>query len=144
MALQRWDGSRLRGFGALVRDLAEGFAGLARGEARLATLELHAATKGIAKGATLMATAAALAVLGALSLLTGLMLLAGDQWLPADRYWLAALIVVVVTGAIAAWFVRRGLALVSASRLAPDETVATLKEDKEWLKQRLTSGGTSS
>ena len=28
--------------------------------------------------------------------------------------------------------------------LAPNETVTTLKEDKEWLKQRLTSGATSS
>jgi hypothetical protein len=72
----------------------------------------------------------------------GLVLLAGDQWLPADRYWLAGLIGVLVTGGAAAVLVRQGMALVSPRRLAPDETVATLKEDKEWLKQRLTSDAT--
>jgi len=49
----------------------------------------------------------------------------------------------VITGAIAAWFAKRGLALVSPSQLAPNETATTLKEDREWLKQRLTSGATS-
>ena len=32
----------------------------------------------------------------------------------------------------------------SPRELMPDETVATLKEDKEWLKRQLTSGATSS
>ena len=70
-------------------------------------------------------------------------MLIGDQWLPADRYWLSALIVLVITGATAAWLAKRGLTLVSPSHLAPHETVTTLKEDKEWLKQRLTSDATS-
>jgi len=40
-------------------------------------------------------------------------------------------------------FVKRGQAALSPANLAPDKTVASLKEDKEWLRQRLTSGGTS-
>jgi uncharacterized membrane protein YqjE len=83
-------------------------------------------------------------LLGMLSLLTGIVLLIGDQWLPKDLYWVAALVVLVITGAMAAWFVKRGMAQLSPSALAPNETVTTLKEDKEWLKQRLTSGATSS
>jgi tricarballylate dehydrogenase len=35
-------------------------------------------------------------------------------------------------------------ALLEPRQLAPTETVTTLKEDTEWLKQRLTSGATSS
>jgi hypothetical protein len=69
--------------------------------------------------------------------------LVGDQWLPRDLYWLAALILLAITGGLAGWFAKRGMALLSPSQLAPNETVTTLKEDKEWLKQRLTSGATS-
>jgi hypothetical protein len=63
--------------------------------------------------------------------------------MPSDRYWLAALIMLVIACAIAAWLARRGAKYLAPSELAPTETVATLKEDSEWLKQRLTSGGTS-
>ena len=76
------------------------------------------------------------------ALIAGLVLLIGDQWLPSDRYWLAALIVALLCGGIAAWLAKRGAALVSPKALTPDETVTTLKEDKEWLKQRLTSVAT--
>jgi len=40
-------------------------------------------------------------------------------------------------------FVKRATTQLSPANLAPDQTIATLKEDKEWLKQRLTSGATS-
>jgi hypothetical protein len=50
----------------------------------------------------------------------------------------------VVAGALALFFMSRGMALLSPKQLAPEETVATLKEDTAWLKQRLTSGATSS
>jgi hypothetical protein len=136
--------SSRRGIGALLRDLAEGSATLVRGEVRLAKLELGGAAAGIGRGTAFVATGAVLALLGGLSLLTGLVLLIGDQWLPADLYWVAALLVLVITGALAAYFMKRGMALLSPSQLAPNETVTTLKEDKEWLKQRLTSGATSS
>jgi uncharacterized membrane protein YqjE len=133
-----------RSIGALLRDLAEGSAMLVRGEVRLARIETGAAIAGVGKGTAFVATGAVLALLGSLSVLAGVVLLIGDQWLPADLYWVAALIVLLISGAIAVWFAKRGLALLSPSQLAPNETVTTLKEDKEWLKQRLTSGVTSS
>ena len=58
--------------------------------------------------------------------------------------WVAALIFALITGGLAAWFAHRGRTMLSPSALAPHETVATLKEDKEWLKHPLTSGATSS
>jgi hypothetical protein len=142
MAVDRRDGGR--GIGALLRDLAEGSATLVRGEVTLAKLEIGSIVRGIGQGTAFVAMGAVLALLGGLCLLAGIVLLVGDQWLPADRYWLAALIMLVITGGLAAWFVKRGMALVSPNQLAPNETVTTLKEDKEWLKQRLTSGATSS
>jgi drug/metabolite transporter (DMT)-like permease len=132
-----------RGIGALVRELADGSATLVRSEAQLARAEISQLVKGIATGTGFVAIGGVLALLGGLSLLAGVILLIGDQWLPRDLYWVAALLVVVVSGGIALLFARRGLALLSPSALAPDQTVETLKEDKEWLKQRMTSGATS-
>lgn len=126
-----------RTLGTLLRDLAEGSAALVRQEVRLARLEFTRILGGVGTGTASVASGGILALLGALCFFTGLVLLAGDQWL-RDRYWLAALIVTLITGAVAAWFAKRGISLLSPRQLAPTETVATLKEDKEWLKQQLT------
>jgi hypothetical protein len=134
----------MRGFAELLRELADGSARLFRDEAKLARMELADVANETARGAVAVALGGVLVLLGGLSLIAGVVLLAGDQWLPRDLYWLAALIMVIAMGAVAALMAKRGLALLSPSHLAPDETVATLKEDKEWLKQRLTSGATSS
>ena len=139
MATGREDG---RGIGVLLRDLADGGAALLRQEVRLARVEMAAIANAVGMGTALTASGAVLTVLGAFALLTGLIMLAGDQWL-RDRYWLAALIGAVIAGGIAAWMARRGAAHLSPRRLLPDETVATLKEDKEWLKRQLKSGATS-
>jgi drug/metabolite transporter (DMT)-like permease len=132
-----------RSLGMLLRDLAEGSASLVRGEAKLAKVELSQMASGIGKGTALVATGAVIGLLGSLSVVAGIVLLIGDQWLPADQYWLGALVVLVIAGAIAVVLARRGMSLLAPSQLAPTETVTTLKEDKEWLKQRLTSGATS-
>ena len=116
MTIDSHNGSR--GFGAILRDLSQSGIALVRSELRLARLEIG-------------------------DVVAGLVLIVGDQWLAADRYWLAALIVMLVAGALAAVLAKRGLQLVSPSHLAPRETVETLKEDQEWVKQQLTSGATS-
>jgi len=130
--------SGTRTIGDLFRDLAEDGVALFREEVRLARVELGAAAHGIGMGTGLVATGAVLALLGTLATLVGIALLIGDQWLPADRYWVAALILLVITAGVAVLFAKRGMALVSPRQLAPDQTATTLKEDKEWLKQRLT------
>ena len=129
--------------GALLRDLAEGSSSLVRQELRLVRLELTERLGAMATGAALIVSGSVFMLLGGLSLLTGLILLGADQWL-RDRYWLAALIVLAIAGALAVFFMSRGMALLSPKQLAPEQTVATLKEDTEWLKRRLTSGATSS
>ena len=133
-----------RGIGVLLRDLAEGSAELVRGEVRLARLEIGTAAGAAGKGTAFVATGGVLVLLGTLAAFTGVVLLIGDQWLPRDLYWLAALLVALIAGGVAAWLALRGRAALSPSALAPHETVATLKEDREWLKQQLTSEKTSS
>ena len=68
----------------------------------------------MATGATLIVSGSIFALLGGLSLLIGLILLGADQWL-RDRYWLAALIVLAIAGALAVFFMSRGMALLSPS-----------------------------
>jgi hypothetical protein len=133
--VQRNDGQR--SLGTLLRDLAEGSAALVRDEVRLARREFSGLLGGVGRGTVAVATGGVLALLGTLAFLAGLILLAGDQWL-RDRYWLAALIVTAIAGGAAMFFAKRGLGLLSAKQLAPDQTLATLQEDKEWLKRRLT------
>ena len=133
-----------RGVGVLLRDLAEGSAELVGGEVRLARLEIGTAAGAAGRGTAFIATGGVLLLLGTLATFTGIVLLIGDQWLPRDLYWLAALLVALITGGVAAWLALRGRTALSPSALAPHETVATLKEDREWLRQQLTSGKTSS
>ena len=131
-----------RSIGTLLRELAEGGTLLMRHEIRLARLEFADVLGAVGKGTASVAAGGVLALLGALAVFSGIILLAGDQWL-RDQYWLAALIVTAIAGGVAAWFAKRGMALLSSKQLVPDQTVATLKEDKEWLKRQLTSGATS-
>jgi uncharacterized membrane protein YqjE len=140
MAVEHDDGRR--GVGSLLRDLAEGSGALVRNEVKLARIELQKMVSGVGRGTAMVATGGVLGLLGTLSFFTGIVLLGGDQWFH-DRYWVAALVFTVIAFAIAFVFVRRAQAALSPANLAPDKTVASLKEDKEWLRQRLTSGGTS-
>src|SRR6476469_468321 len=140
MAVDQNDGRR--GVGSLLRDLAEGSGALVRNEVKLARIEIQHAVGCIGRGTAMVASGGVFGLLGTLSLFTGIVLLGGDQWFH-DRYWVAALVFTVIAFVIAFVFVKRGQAALSPANLAPDKTVASLKEDKEWLRQRLTSGGTS-
>jgi uncharacterized membrane protein YqjE len=133
-----------RGFADLVRAFARDGGDLLRQEARLARLELASVASHVARGSAQVTLGVVLLLLGGLSLIAGLVLLVGDQWLPRDRYWLAALLVVVVAGAVAMWLAARGRAALRPDALMPVHTLESLKEDREWLKHPRMSGGTSS
>jgi uncharacterized membrane protein YqjE len=133
-----------RGFADLVRAFARDGGDLLRQEARLARLELTSVASHVARGSAQVTLGVVLLLLGGLSLVAGLVLLVGDQWLPRDRYWLAALLVVVVAGAVAMWLAARGTSALRPAALMPVHTLESLKEDREWLKHPRMSGGTSS
>ena len=134
---------RTRSFAALFRDLADASAELLRGEMRLARMEFGDIAANVSRGGAQVALGAVLLLLGGLSLATGAVLLVGDQWLPQDRYWLAAFVVMAIAGAFAGWLAKRGMAQLSPSNLAPEQSIESLREDKEWLKRQLKSGATS-
>src|SRR5688572_25849370 len=88
-----------RGISSLLRELGEGGSTLVRHELKLAKLEVSELAREVGTGTGMVAGGAVLALLGALALFTGVVLLVGDQWL-RDRYWLGALLVTVLAGAV--------------------------------------------
>ena len=131
------DDRQTAGIGTLLRDLVEGSGELVQHELRLARLEAAELVRGIGARAGMVAVGGVLGLLGGLSLLAGVILLVGDQWLH-DDYWLAALIVTVLAGGVAAFYAWRGKQRLTPAQFVPNQTVATLKEDVEWLKRQRT------
>ena len=125
------------GIGTLLKELVEGSGELVQHEMRLARVEATELARGIGVGTAFVAVGGVLGLLGGLCLLAGLIMLIGDQWLH-DDYWLAALIVTLIAGGVAAFYAWRGRQRLTAAQFVPNQTVATLKEDVEWLKRQRT------
>jgi len=122
--------------GELVKELSEQTTTLVRQEIELAKAELSQKGKVVGEGAGMFGGAAVVGLL-ALGTLTTMILALLDK---AMDLWVAALIVTLVYGAIAAV-----LALSGRDRIkkgmppAPEQTVETVKEDVQWAKSRAKS-----
>jgi membrane protein len=99
-----------------------------RADFAAARREVGGIVRSIGAGAVIVASGTVIALLGTLSLVAGVILLLGDQWLPSDLYWLAALVVALVTGGIAVGLARRGKALVRAGLARPRDIIASVQE----------------
>jgi uncharacterized membrane protein YqjE len=127
---------RERSIGELLRQLSEQTTRLVHQELELAKAELQQKGKQAGAGAGMFGGAGALG-LAALGALTACFILALDAVMPA---WLAALIVAVIYGAIAAFLALRGRDKVKqATPLVPEQTIETVKEDVEWAKTQMRS-----
>jgi Putative Actinobacterial Holin-X, holin superfamily III len=122
--------------GELVKDLATETSTLVRQEIDLAKAEMTDRGKRAGKGVGMLAAGAVVAVL-AFGALTAGLIAALDLAMPT---WLAALIVTVVYGAIAAVLVQIGRKQVQeAAPPVPEETIESVKEDVQWAKTRTRS-----
>ena len=127
---------RDRPLGDLVKQLAEQTSTLVRQEVELAKAEVAQKGQQAGKGAGLIGAAAVIGLLAAGSLTAFLIMLLDG----ALANWLAALIVAVVFGAIAAILALQGRNRIrAASPPMPEQTVETVKEDVEWAKTRAAS-----
>jgi hypothetical protein len=130
------DDLRDRSLGELLKQLSEETTRLVHQELELAKAELTQKGKQAGAGAGLFGGAGAIG-LAALGALTACFILALNAIMPA---WLAALIVAVVYGAIAAFLALRGRDKVKqATPLVPKQTIETVKEDVEWAKTQMRS-----
>jgi hypothetical protein len=130
---------RERPIGDLVKQLASQTSTLVRQEIDLAKAEMSQKASTAGKGAGLMGGAAVVGLLAAGALTACLILVLSE----AMDAWLAALIVAVVMGAVAAVLGLAGRNKVrEASPAVPEQTVETVKEDVEWAKTRTPSART--
>jgi uncharacterized membrane protein YqjE len=130
------DELRERPMGDLVKQLGAQTSTLVRQEIDLAKAELTEKGRVAGQGAGLFGGAAVVGLMAA-GALTAALILALDTAMDA---WLAALIVTVVMGALAALLALQGRNRVrAAAPPVPQQTIETVKEDVEWAKTRTPS-----
>ena len=130
---------RERPLGELLKQLSEETTRLVHQELELAKAELAQKGRQAGLGAGLFGAAGAIGFL-ALAALTTCFILALDAAMPA---WLAALLVAVVYGGLAAVLAVRGRAKVrQATPPLPEQTIETVKEDVQWAKTQMRSDKT--
>jgi len=122
--------------GDLVKQLSEQTTTLVRKELELAKAELSEKGKVAGQGAGMFGGAAVTGLL-ALGALTVVIIALLDK---AMALWVAALVVTVVYGAIAAVMAKAGRDRVKQGLPpAPEQTVETVKEDVQWAKSQAKS-----
>ena len=122
-----------RSIAALLSDLASESALLIRQELALLKAELHEKFSRVGQGASALTAGGLIAFSGWLVLLAAAVLGLATV-LPG---WLAALIVALVVLAIAGALVFIGKSRFDADSLMPRRTMRSLREDEEWLRERL-------
>jgi MFS family permease len=127
---------RDQSIGELVKDLATETSTLVRQEIDLAKAEVTERGKRAGKGAGMLGAAALVGLLAG-GALTACLIAALDG---AMATWLAALIVTVVFGAIAAVLAMTGRKQIrEAAPPVPEQAIDSVKEDVQWAKTRTRS-----
>jgi hypothetical protein len=123
-----------KSLGALFAELAQETSSLVRQEVQLAKAELTQSATEIGKAMGFMVVAGAIAYAGFLALLAAIIL---GLWYAGLTGWVAALLVGLVVLAISVILIQRARAMLNAANLAPRKTVASLKDDTEWVKEQM-------
>lgn len=116
----------------LVRRLVSGTVGLAKLEVQRGREEMGRNLAQLKGGIVLLAIAAALVVVFVIGLIAFIMAV-----LVAIGLWWVDLIILVVLLVIAGLLARSGIGRVTSTSFTPEETIASVKEDIEWLKSRV-------
>jgi uncharacterized membrane protein YqjE len=139
MAADHNNNLREHGTGELLKELSDHTTTLVRQEIELAKAELGEKGKKAGLGAGMFGGAGLFGIF-ALAALTTCIIVALDSAMPL---WLAALIVAVVYGAIAAVLALQGRNKVQeAGPPVPEQASESVKEDVQWAKTQAKSGRT--
>jgi uncharacterized membrane protein YqjE len=124
-------GARRESLGELIGDLASNTANLVRDEVALVRQELQQKLKTVQAAAAVIAVGAFLALIAAMALCaTVILALAKFVGL-----WQSSLIVGLALGMAAGAFISIGVSRFKRTSLRPEQTIETLEENKEWLKE---------
>lgn len=122
-----------RSLGELFSELTQETRTLVRREVQLAKAEMSQKVSRVGKDVGFLAAGGAVAYAGLLAIVAAMIFVLAEIGL---ELWLSALLVGIVVAAIGYFLVRKGLDALKREELAPQQTVETLKEDKEWAKDQ--------
>ena len=122
-----------RSLGDLFSELAAETGTLVRHEVSLAQAELTEKATVVGKNVGYLAVGGAVGYAAMLAVVAGVIL--GLSMFMAA--WLAALLVGVVIGIVAFVLISSALSELRKTELKPEETVESIKEDAQWLKNQL-------
>jgi len=120
----------------LVKRLVSGGVGLAKLEVRRGRQEMARNLSHLKGGVIKLAIAAGLVLTFLIALIAFII-----GVLIAIGLWWVALIVVLALLALAGFLAWRGIKQVTSTSFTPEETIASVKEDIEWAKNRLLRRG---
>lgn len=144
-AQERMERERHAGNGAsistLIGDLTRQMVRLVRQEVELAKVEMADKARIIGRNAVAIVAGAAVAWAGVLALVatvTAILFVALWNTMPFyHALWLSPLIVAVVLGIVGYALIQKGIRTIKRTDIMPHQTVETLREDKEWLKNEI-------
>ncbi len=126
-------GEQPRPLGDLFADLVRETGSLVKNEIALAKTEMTAKASSAAKDAAMVGVGSGIALLGAIALLAAV--IAGlSTVMPV---WLAALVVGGVLSGLGAALAMSGLKKLQHLDPVPRQTVETLEENKQWLREQV-------
>ncbi|HEY0601917.1 MAG TPA: phage holin family protein [Herpetosiphonaceae bacterium] len=121
-----------RSLGELFSELANETTTLVRQEIQLVRTEMTQKATQAGKDVGMIGAGGALAYAGLLALIAALIIGLGEL-IPL---WLSALIVGLVVVGIGYMLIQRGLTALKQIDPKPQQTIQTLQEDKEWVKEQ--------
>lgn len=124
-------GARHESWGELIGELANQSVGLVRDEVALARRELEQKLKTVQSAAAVVAMGAFLALIATLSICAAVIIALAEYVGP----WQSALIIGLILGIAAGAAVLIGVNRFKRTTLKPEQTIETIEENKEWLKE---------
>jgi hypothetical protein len=124
-------GARRESWGELIGELASQSVGLMRDEVALARREFEQKLKTVQSAAAVVAIGALIALIATLSICAAVIIALAEYVGP----WQSALIVGLILGMAAGVAISIGVSRFKRTSLKPRETIETLEENKEWLKE---------
>jgi uncharacterized membrane protein YqjE len=121
-----------RSIGELFAQLSQKTTTLVRQEIQLAKVEMSQKASRVGKNVGFLVIGSVVAYTGLLAVVAAGITLLGE----VIAYWLSAAIIGVVIAAVGAVLVVKGANTLRQEEPTPRETVETLQEDKEWLKDQ--------
>lgn len=120
-----------RSLGSLFSDLSQQTSDLIRQEARLAKAELGQKASELKRPALLIGAGAAMGVAALMTMAMALTLLLIDLGVTP---WIAAVMCTAILALAAFALVQTGLSAFASRSLVPDQTIHSIKETTQWLK----------